>query len=278
MSSFRLQSFCAMRSGLIAALALTAALPARARSNDLAGIAHVAFRVDDLQRARDFYKTLGFEQAFEFSDAGKTSVALIKINDRQFIELYPRSDPSQPGGLMHICFEASDIESVHAANLKAGLQPTDVKKARAGNLLSVMHDPEGQLLEYTQYLPGSLHSEGRGQHLGEHRISQRLFEASAGVRDLEAERAFFITKLSFKSDRSGGAELEIPGNSGEKVELQPASAKPRIKFAVENVRHVAHELRARGFKVEKSHGTISITDPDGAVLVFASPRGLSSKP
>src|SRR5215470_19581756 len=33
-----------------------------AASADLAGIAHMAFRVDDVVRARDFYKRLGFEQ------------------------------------------------------------------------------------------------------------------------------------------------------------------------------------------------------------------------
>jgi catechol 2,3-dioxygenase-like lactoylglutathione lyase family enzyme len=154
------------RSILILVFGLVCTLNLFAQSPDLVGVAHVAFRVDDLQKAREFYQKLGFEQAFEFSDAGKTSVAFIKINDRQFIELYPRTDPSQPGGLMHICFEANHIQAVHDAYVKQGLQPTEVKKARAGNLLFVMHDPEGQLLEYTQYLPGSLHSESRGKHLG----------------------------------------------------------------------------------------------------------------
>jgi catechol 2,3-dioxygenase-like lactoylglutathione lyase family enzyme len=265
------------RSILILVFGLVCTLNLFAQSPDLAGVAHVAFRVDDLQKALEFYQKLGFEQAFEFSDAGKTSVAFIKINDRQFIELYPRIDPSQPGGLMHICFEANDIQSVHDAYVKQGLQPTEVKKARAGNLLFVMHDPEGQLLEYTQYLPGSLHSEDRGKHLGEHRLSQRLFEATAGVQDMEAERAFYSSKLSF-AVASYGAELYIPGKSGERVELQSASAKPGLTFAVASVRHTGHDLRARGFEVRKGHGTVSVPDADGAVIVFASPRGLTGKP
>jgi catechol 2,3-dioxygenase-like lactoylglutathione lyase family enzyme len=264
---------------LILAFGLLCTLNLLAQSRDLAGIAHVAFRVDDLQKAREFYQTLGFEQAFEFSDAGKTSVAFIKINDRQFIELYPRTDPSQPGGLMHICFETNDIQSVRDAYVRQGLQPTEVKKARAGNLLFVMHDPEGQLLEYTQYLPGSLHSDDRGKHLGDHRISQRLFEATAGVRDMESERTFYTSKLSFESHASSEAELYIPGKSAEKVELQSASAKPRIALAVTNIRGATHDLRARGFKPQrKGHGTVSIVDPDGAVIVFASPPGLTNKP
>jgi catechol 2,3-dioxygenase-like lactoylglutathione lyase family enzyme len=134
------------------------------------------------------------------------------------------------------------------------------------------------LLEYTQYLPGSLHSEGRGKHLGERRILQPLFEATPAVRDMEAERTFYTIKLSFGVYDSKRGELYIPGTSGERGELQSASAKPRITFAVTNVRHAGHELQARGFKVQKGHGTVSVTDPDGAVVVLASPLGLTDKP
>jgi catechol 2,3-dioxygenase-like lactoylglutathione lyase family enzyme len=275
--SCRTESFRIFRSGLIAILGLLCAPGLVAQSLDLSGIAHVAFRVDDLQKARDFYQTLGFEQAFEFGDAGKTRVAFIKINDRQFIELYARKDDAQPGGLLHICFEASDIESVRNAYVKQGLQPTEVKKFPAGNLLFVLHDPEGQLLEYTQYLPESLHSKDRGQHLGAHRISERLFEATAGVRDMQAEREFYISKLSFEAQASSDTLLYLPGKSGDKVQLQSLTAKPSISFAVRDVRHAAHDLRARGFKVQKHHGEVSITGPDGAVIVFASPSGLAER-
>jgi catechol 2,3-dioxygenase-like lactoylglutathione lyase family enzyme len=94
------------------------AATAGAQSPALVGIAHVAFRVSDLQKSRDFYSQLGFEQAFEFTDNGRTTVAFIKINDHQFIELYPRNNDAQPLGLMHICFEASDIEAVRSEYLK----------------------------------------------------------------------------------------------------------------------------------------------------------------
>ena len=73
---------------LMALFALFCVLQLRAQTPPLAGIAHVAFRVADLDKSRAFYHTLGFEQAFEFADDGKTSVVFIKINDDQFIELY----------------------------------------------------------------------------------------------------------------------------------------------------------------------------------------------
>jgi hypothetical protein len=77
----------------------------------LAGIAHVAFRVTDVQKSREFYRTLGFEQAFEIADPGKPPVSYIKINDRQFIELYGRGEDSQATGLTHVCYEAADGEN-----------------------------------------------------------------------------------------------------------------------------------------------------------------------
>jgi catechol 2,3-dioxygenase-like lactoylglutathione lyase family enzyme len=239
------------RSAFIAVLGLLSTLNVYPQSTGLTGIAHVAFRVNDLQTSRDFYGTLGFEQAFEITDAGKTSVAYIKVNDRQFIELIPRTADSQPGGILHICFEAADIESVHKAYVERDLQPTEAKKAPAGNLLFVMHGPDGQLLEYTQYLPNSLHSLDRGKHLGEHRISQHMFEATTAVKDVAAERVFYTTKLAFRDAGSGGTELYIAGNSGDKVELQSETpnAKPRVIFAVNNVRHTANDLRSRGLKV-----------------------------
>jgi len=131
-------------------LSLLYRAPSRAQSLDLSGIAHVAFRVVNYEDSRHFYAALGFDQAFEVGEPGKARESFIKVNDRQFLELYEKSGDSKPG-FMHICFETRDIESLHSAYVKLGLSPTEVRKFRAGNLLFVVHDPGGQLVEYTQY-------------------------------------------------------------------------------------------------------------------------------
>lgn len=243
----------------------------------LGGIAHVAFRVADLAASETFYQGLGFEQAFRFDDAGTTAVAFRKINDHQFIELYPRTSGGQTLGLMHICFEAGDIEALRSEYLQRNLEPTAVNKARAGNLLFSMHDPEGHVLEYLQYLPGSLHFDDRGRHLGEQRISRHLVGAVANVRDVAAARAFYAGRLAFAYHGGGStARLLVPGNSGEEVELQaaPGEARPRIVFAVPDVRRATDELRRRGFAPVASAGAragaVQVADPDGAVIVFAA--------
>ncbi len=261
---------------LVAVLLCASAAIAGAQSTDLMGIAHVALRVNDLQKSRDFYNTLGFEEAFSFTDAGKVSVSYVKVNDRQFIELIPRRSDSQPGGILHTCFEVADIESLHKAYVAAGLQPTDAKKARAGNLLFVMHGPDNQLLEYTQYLPDSLHSQDHGKHLSPRRISSHLLATTTAAKDLAVERSYYAGKLAFKSASHDGNEMYVAGKSGDQIELQADTpdAKPRVTFAVSNVRQAARDLRSRGLKAEKSRHAVSVTDPDGTVLVFVAPHGV----
>jgi catechol 2,3-dioxygenase-like lactoylglutathione lyase family enzyme len=260
-------------------LGLFCALQLKAQNSDLLGIAHVAFRVGDYQKSRGFYETLGFEQAFEFADPGKPRVSFMKINDHQFIELYEGSDDSQTG-LMHICFETSDIESLRRAYAKAGLQPTEIKKIRAGNLLFVMHDPERQLLEYTQYMPGSLHSLDKGKHLGERRISEHLVQSSTPAQDFATELAFYTSKLGFRPAASGEGELRLPGKSGARIELlaKPAGNKPRIVFTVNNLSRTARDLRSRGLELQKQGKDVYTADPDGTLLVFTARRGDGGTP
>jgi len=260
---------------LMALFALFCVLQLRAQTPPLAGIAHVAFRVADLDKSRAFYHTLGFEQAFEFADDGKTSVVFIKINDNQFIELYPRTGDSEPLGLAHVCFETNALEALRADYLRHGLEPSEIEKGRAGNLLFDLLDFEGQLLEYTQYLPGSLHSMDHGKHLEGDRISQHLLEAAIPVRNIAAARRFYATKLRFEPSNPSGVKLRLPGNSEDQIELASAFATKtaRITFAVENTEHTATNLHRRGFKVRADANSVSISDPNGPLIVFREVQG-----
>lgn len=79
----------------------------------------------------------------------------------QFIELYGRSDDSQAIGIMHVCYEATDIEAVRKEYDSLGIITPQSRRARTGNLLFSIHESGRAIIEYTQYLLGSLHYNDR---------------------------------------------------------------------------------------------------------------------
>jgi catechol 2,3-dioxygenase-like lactoylglutathione lyase family enzyme len=249
---------------------------------ELDGIAHVALRVGDVAASREFYRKLGFEQAFEFTDAKGVTVSYVKVNDRQFIELYRRNAAEEPLGLMHFCFDTADMQGLAAAYESRGLKPTNPRKAKAGNLLFNVLDPEGHLLEYTQYLPDSLHWNERGKHLADGRISEHMIRAATQAKDMESLLTFYTTKLLCESRTgSGPVRLLLPAKFHEEVELDAASAdwKPRITFAVADVRRAQDELRKRGLAPQSGASSrVTVTDPDGVTVVFVAEPAEVSKP
>jgi catechol 2,3-dioxygenase-like lactoylglutathione lyase family enzyme len=238
----------------------------------LAGIAHVAIRVSDLKRSHDFYQKLGFAQAFILSKDGATTEAFFKINDRQFIEMYPQQQPAQEAGFMHLCFESTDLEALNRAYLARSLTPTPVKRAGAGNLLFTMVGPEQQNIEYTQYMPGSLHSKDKGQHLGASRLSTEIFGVSLRMEDPVAARAFYEQMLGFHESRNalepGLIPLLLPGTSGEVVEITPNP--DQILFSVASLRHAAAQLNALHIAFQKQSSMLTIQDPDGTRIGFVT--------
>jgi len=230
-----------------------------AQAPNQAGIAHVAFRVADLAKTRAFYNQLGFEQFFAMTQGERTTEAFLKINDRQFIELYPRTDPSQALGLMHVCYESNGLEALHTELVQRGLAVSDVRKAGAGNLLMTMKDPEGQTIEFTQYMPGSRHYEDRGKHLGANRVSTMLVGVTTIARDAAALRRFYADKLPFI-----GPELDI--------EAPGSDVHPGIQFAISDLNQTAAALAHLELPVQSDATRVMVTDPDGMVVAFVKRR------
>jgi catechol 2,3-dioxygenase-like lactoylglutathione lyase family enzyme len=254
-------------------VALVSTAISRGQSVDLSGIAHAAFRVSDVAKTSLFYQKLGFDQAFEFSANGKISQAFIKINDRQFIELYPLTPADSQIGFMHLCFEGQNLVNLNTAYRQRGLNPTEVKKAHAGNLLFTMVGPEHQNIEYTQYMPGSLHWNDRAKHLGKQRLSKQLLAVDLAMQDPGAAEAFYLDKLSFRPRTANDKSyLSLPGASGEAVEFKPSDDKsaPDIVLRVRSVRRAASMLRDRGFSVRVERDGVFVNDPDGIPIEFSA--------
>lgn len=263
-------------------LSLLAPLARAQQVPPLAGIAHIAIRVRSLDAARDFYQQLGYEEAFLLKDKqGKPRESFIKINDHQFIELYP-ANPDVPKesmiGFLHVCFEGDNLQAIHDDYVEHGLTPTAVRKAGAGNLLFTLAGPidangAAQNLEYTQYEPGSMHSNDRGKHLGEDRIADSIVSASIAVRDPAAARDFYLNQLSFKSIAGDPLFLHMPGNSGQEIEIVKADVLgPKARFVLRssNLSKARRLINKQHISMLKSNDTLTISDPDGNIIMVRS--------
>jgi catechol 2,3-dioxygenase-like lactoylglutathione lyase family enzyme len=246
------------------------------RTPTISGIAHVAIRVRDLAVARTFYEKLGFEEAFDLNKDGISSESFIKINDRQFIELYPTTESERTIGFLHLCFEGADLEAINQDYVGRGLTPEPVRKAGAGNLLFTMAgplQPSGpQNIEYTQYMPGSLHSNDQGKHLGPDRIADRMIAVALVMQDPAAARDFYINELNFKPIAGDPMDLHMPGDSGQEVEIVNVSlgSVARITIHSDNLSKAARHLHKEGVVATKNGNTLTIMDPDGNVILLES--------
>ena len=240
----------------------------------LAGIAHVAIRVHDLDATAKFYQALGFDQPFNLTRNGQLYEAFVKINDTQFIELYPTTAKETQPGFLHLCFESADLNAVYQDYTTRGLTPrTSLRKAGAGNLLFTMNGPQQpfgpQNIEYTQYEPGSKHYLDRGKDLGSDRVADKLIRVTLAVEDIAAARDFYVNQLEFKPIAGSLTLYHLPGDSGEQVELVPASTlgnHARITLETGSLSHAEHLLRKQHITFTKIEDAVTVLDPDGNVI------------
>jgi catechol 2,3-dioxygenase-like lactoylglutathione lyase family enzyme len=240
------------------------------------GVAHVAIRVHDLAASVAFYEKLGYEQAFDLRKNDIPYESFIKINDHQFIELYPTTEHDPAIGFLHLCFEGADLNAIYDDYISRGLTPTAVRKAGAGNLLFTMAGPlqtsGPQNIEYTQYMDGSLHTNDKGKHLRPDRIADKLVAVSLAMKDPTAARDFYINQLHFKPLPGDQMVMHMPGESGQEVEIVAATfgTKARLTLESENLGKAGRHLHKEGIAAVKNGETLTITDPDGNILLLES--------
>ena len=128
----RFKMLCSRQMKLAALVFLAPVLLAETRPKIL-GVAHINLGVSDLEKSRAFYKDfLGYQEPFDLTNPdGSTSLAFIKINDRQYVELSPKLDPAADR-LRHISIETDDAEGLRRYLASRGVKvPATVRKAAA---------------------------------------------------------------------------------------------------------------------------------------------------
>ena len=234
------------------------AAPARPR---ITGISHVALWVADLSRARAFYKSyLGFDEPYTLDDgAGRVLLTWIKVNDRQSLELFPVSAQTPPGGdsLYHVALETDDAQGMLDYLRSRGVRapggrplPAVAPAGRIGNLNYFTEDPDGHVIEFTQYLPDGWTKQNAGRFLPATRIARRISHAGIAVADLAASLRFYAGVLGFQEFWRGSGNgktlswvnLRVP-DGRDYIELMLYGEKPDAR-QLHILNHVCLEVPA----------------------------------
>lgn len=198
----------------IAAL-LGAAVPHTAGPSEqrpkILGLAHVAFLVSDLEKARGFYRgLLGFDEPFTLpAPDGAVDIAFVKINDRQWIELFNRpaaGGASAEGQLHHIALYTDSADAMRDYLARRGVSvPDRVPKGRTGNKNFTVKDPDGHNVEIVEYQPDSWTGRDAGRHLPAGRLSTRALHVGILSGRLDRSLAFYGDILGFEEFWRGNA-------------------------------------------------------------------------
>jgi catechol 2,3-dioxygenase-like lactoylglutathione lyase family enzyme len=171
------------------------------------GVAHIALFVSDIERSRAFYKDfLGFAEPFSLPKPdGSLSLTFIKINDHQYIELFPGLQPGADR-LNHISFYTDNAEAMRAYLGSRGVKvPDRVPKGRIGNSNFNVKDPDGHTVEIVQYEPDGWSMREKGKYLPDTRISQRIMHVGIIVGNLDAATRFYRDILGFSETWRGSS-------------------------------------------------------------------------
>jgi lactoylglutathione lyase len=274
---------------------------AYAQDLPLLGLAHMGIAVSDIDKARLFYHdVLGLDMGFDLIKPDLTLfLQYYKVNDRQYLEVYPTLAPDAIVRETHVAFYTDDIEQLHRMMDARGLNPTPVKTSHwDGNQSFDLRPAPGQdivFMEFVQYMPGSLHTNNFGKALAARRISTHLKGAGVLVKDPDIAEALY-KKMGFKEVWRGTEDngqtkmidMQLPGASGDFVELversssadaEQAGRAGHVIFEVGDIR-AAHELartrNAKGLtapvRTPGKGWTFDVFDPDGTMVTFEQPE------
>ena len=271
------------------------------------GIAHIALFVHDVEKSRQFYKDfLGYGEPFKLDNPnGSLSLTFIKVNDHQYIELFPEKE-ANTDRLNHISVETGDAEAMRVYLASRGVKvPGKVGKGRIGNSNFNIKDPDGHTVEIVQYEPDGWSMREKGKFMDGPRISTHIRHLGVIVGKLEPAMKFYTEVLGFteiwRGSRDGKTlswvNLKLP-DSDDYIEFMlydrfPALAAlgtaHHICFEVADIEKARADLENRpGRKFYSKELTfktgtnrkrqMNLFDPDGTRSELMEPRTVDGKP
>ncbi|MEX2301885.1 MAG: VOC family protein [Bryobacterales bacterium] len=305
-----------MRNSRLSRLALAAAtfslsLPLIAQQvarPKILGVAHIALRVSDIEKSRAFYKDfLGYGEPFLLNKAdGSLDLTFIKINDYQYVELFPGLDPAQDR-LHHISIYTEDAEGMRLYLASRGVAvPERVPKGRSGNSNFNVKDPDGHTVEIVEYEPDGWSMRDKGKAMSDARISGRMLHVGILVGNLAKSMEFYHGILGFEefwrgssrnSETLSWVNMRVPDGPTYVefmlYEQEPAAdnrgVQHHICLEVEDAAKAVERLEQRPYrktyeqKIEIRTGInrrrqVNLYDPDGTRIELMESNTVDGKP
>ncbi|MDQ6708411.1 MAG: VOC family protein [Acidobacteriota bacterium] len=273
------------------------------------GVAHVALYVSDLAKSRVFYKDfLGYDEPFALKRKdGADRIAFIKINDRQYLELFaeePRAG-SRDGRLNHISFETVDASAMREYLASKGVNvPEKVGKGQIKNSNFNIVDPDGHTVEIVQYEPDGWSMREKGKFLPDTRISDHMAHVGVLIAELQPAMKFYNGILGFAEFWRGGAgaslswvNMRVPDGQDylefmlyrDEPDAAGKGTKNHVCLAVPDVQKAVDILETRPArksydrKIEVKTGVnrkrqANLFDPDGTRIELMEPNTVDGRP
>jgi lactoylglutathione lyase len=247
----------------VAAICLSvAALAIAAERPRILGVSHIAVLVSDADKSRAFYKDfLGYAEPFQLNNQdGSLALTFIKINDDQFIELFPGLKPGQ-GRLHQVSFYVDNAEALRVYLAAKGIQvPERVPKGRIGNSNFSIKDLDGHTVEFVQYEPGGWTRREKGKFLPATRVSPRIRHLGFLVGDLAAAKKFYGDLLGFTETWRGSRD----NKTLSWVNMKVPDGDDYVEFMLYS------ELPAPGARGTQNHMSLDVADIEKAKAMIES--------
>jgi len=263
----------------------------------IVGVAHIGLKTNDMAAARLFYgHELGFQEPFTIDKpTGGLMLTYFKVNDHQYIEVFPELKSETEDRLSHIAFETTNIQQLRDYLASKGVKvPDTVPAGRDGNLSMMLKDPDGHNVEFVEYRSGSLHTRNFGKFLPATRVSTHIIHVGVTVADQAAADSFYKDILGFhefwhggmKDDRTDWVDMRVPdGSDWLEYMLNVHDPSPRtlgvmhhLALGVLDVQAGYRLVSSRGLNPEKpkigrdGKWQLNLYDPNGTRAELMEPR------
>jgi catechol 2,3-dioxygenase-like lactoylglutathione lyase family enzyme len=225
----------------------------------IVGVAHIALETNDMLAAEAFYgKGLGFAEL---------TMGRFKVNDHQYIQVWPNLESANQDRLDHIAFETTNVKQLHAYLHAHKVPVPGLKKDADGDLSFMVADPDHHNVEFVQYVKGSLQSRNLGKLMPATRVSERIIHVGVTVADRAAADRFYKDILGFKMTWFGGptddtvrwVDMRVPdGTDWLEYMLGNANPSPKQLGVMHHLALGVPEIQT-GFKKVTANG---IKPPD----------------